>query len=68
MRKTIIIIFLIIGTINTITAQDSEMDKFIKGLMSKMTLEEKLGQLNLSSGVGNLPVISEGEGKEDIKR
>ncbi len=68
MRKTIIIIFLIIGTINTITAQDSEMDKFIKGLMSKMTLEEKLGQLNLSSCAGNLPVISEGEGKENIKR
>ena len=27
----------------------SEMDKFIDDLMSKMTLEEKLGQLNLPS-------------------
>lgn len=30
-------------------AQKADMDKFIDGLMSKMTLEEKLGQLNLLS-------------------
>ena len=29
--------------------QDAEMDKFITGLMSRMTLEEKIGQLNLPS-------------------
>lgn len=36
--------------------------------MSKMTLQEKIGQLNLSSGVGNLPVASEGSGMEDFIR
>lgn len=30
-------------------AQDTEMNRFIDDLMSKMTLEEKLGQLNLPS-------------------
>jgi len=29
---------------------NSEMDKFISGLMSKMTIEEKIGQLNLLTG------------------
>ncbi|MBS2210297.1 beta-glucosidase BglX [Carboxylicivirga mesophila] len=49
--------------------QDHKMNGFIDSLMNQMTLEEKLGQLNLSSGVGNLPVITEGEGKiEFIKK
>ena len=30
--------------------QDKEMDKFISELMDKMTLREKLGQLNLPAG------------------
>ena len=29
------------------TAQDAAMDKFVDDLMSRMTLEEKIGQLNL---------------------
>lgn len=36
--------------------------------MSQMTLQEKIGQLNLSSGVGNLPVATEGSGLEDFIR
>jgi beta-glucosidase len=47
-------------------AQDQEMDKFIDELLGKMTLEEKLGQLNLSSGVGDLKVITEGEGRVEF--
>jgi beta-glucosidase len=31
-------------------ATDSEMDKFISDLMSKMTIDEKIGQLNLLTG------------------
>jgi beta-glucosidase len=31
-------------------AADSEMDKFISDLMSKMTIDEKIGQLNLLTG------------------
>ncbi|HQK36836.1 MAG TPA: glycoside hydrolase family 3 N-terminal domain-containing protein, partial [Bacteroidales bacterium] len=33
-------------------AQNSKMDAFITDLMNKMTLEEKLGQLNLSTAGG----------------
>ncbi|MEC3905717.1 beta-glucosidase BglX [Tamlana sp. 2201CG12-4] len=66
MKKQLIIILLLIGV--SVAAQNPEMDKFIDDLMGKMTLEEKLGQLNLASGAGNLPVISDGEGKEDIIR
>lgn len=31
-------------------AQDEKMDSFINSLMSKMTVEEKIGQLNLNAG------------------
>ena len=30
-----------------VTAQDAKMDKFVSDLMSRMTLQEKIGQLNL---------------------
>lgn len=33
----------------TATAQNAEMDQFISGLISKMTIEEKVGQLHLLS-------------------
>lgn len=49
-------------------AQNNKMDQFIDDLMDKMTLQEKLGQLNLSSGVGDLKVITEGEGRADFIR
>ena len=49
-------------------AQKTKMDSFIRNLMNKMTLEEKLGQLNLSSGVGALPVVSGKGGKEEYIR
>ena len=52
----------------SLVAQDKKMDQFIDDLMDKMTLQEKLGQLNLSSGVGNLKVITEGEGRADFIR
>lgn len=31
----------------TATAQNTDMDKFVNDLMSRMTLQEKIGQLNL---------------------
>ena len=40
----------LVVVISSLRAQDPQMDNFIDDLMSKMTLEEKLGQLNLSSG------------------
>ncbi len=41
---TICIAFIIAGSIQ---AQDAKMDAFINNLMSKMTIDEKIGQLNL---------------------
>jgi beta-glucosidase len=44
---------------------DKEMDRFISNLMSKMTIEEKIGQLNLSGG--DIPgVLSGANGIDDI--
>lgn len=48
-----------------VRGQDQEMDAFIDELMSRMTLEEKLGQLNLSAGIGELKMVTEGEGRVD---
>ncbi|WP_321343583.1 beta-glucosidase BglX [uncultured Draconibacterium sp.] len=49
------------------SAQDSDMDQFVNDLMSKMALQEKLGQINLSSG--NVGAILAGGGgmSESIK-
>jgi len=51
-------------------AQQNKMDKFIDDLMGKMTLEEKLGQINLKSG--NMGAVLAGAGDaeftEAIKR
>ena len=66
MKKLLIILLAFFHL--SLSAQD-KMNQFIDSLMNQMTLIEKLGQLNLSSGVGNLPVITEGEGKiEFIKQ
>ena len=45
-KKTIIILAMSLLAIN-VGAQTNPMNKFIDGLMSKMTLREKIGQLNL---------------------
>jgi beta-glucosidase len=68
MKKYLFTIILIVGIWVNLSAQDAKMNSFIDGLMGKMTLLEKLGQLNLSSGVGNLPMVSEGKGSEDFIR
>lgn len=68
MKKIIYSLILFTVFYANVSAQDAKMDLFINQLMSKMTLTEKLGQLNLSSGVGNLPVATEGTGIEDFIR
>ncbi|MFI3306531.1 MAG: beta-glucosidase BglX [Rikenellaceae bacterium] len=57
--KTILLSTIALGAISTtITAKEISYDKKIDKLMSKMTLDEKLGQLNLISD----PYISTGAG------
>jgi len=67
-NKKVLLLLMILAIQIQLMAQDKKMDKFIDDLMGKMTLTEKLGQLNLSSGVGNLKVITEGEGRADFIR
>lgn len=51
----------------SVLGQNAKMDAFVKDLMGKMTLEEKLGQINLSSGnIG--AVLAGGEGSSDAVR
>ncbi len=46
---------------------DNEKDKFIDALMSRMTIEEKIGQLNLSGG--DVPgILSGAQGIDDLIR
>jgi beta-glucosidase len=68
MKKILYTIILFTGLYANILAQDPKMGPFIDSLMNKMTLLEKLGQLNLSSGVGNLLVATEGTGIENYIR
>ena len=52
MRKTIVLVLLCVG-MQFANAQDAAMKTFIDALMKQMTLEEKLGQLNLP-GAGDI--------------
>ncbi len=56
--KRLIIFIISIGlfgnTFSQVNPPTQKMDAFISTLMSKMTLEEKIGQLNLSSGGGGI--------------
>jgi len=51
MKRTILVIILL-ALIAKVQAQDQKMDKFIDDLMNKMTLQEKIGQLNLITAGG----------------
>jgi len=54
-----------------VAAQDKKMDVFINALMAKMTLEEKIGQLNLITPGFGIPtgsvVSTDVEGKIKIR-
>jgi len=50
MKKTLITGILFAFAVSSSFGQKSQMDAFIDDLMAKMTLEEKLGQMNLTSG------------------
>ena len=48
-------------------AHKSEMDKYIDVLMSKMTVEQKIGQLNLHSAAGFVSALRVTEDDENVK-
>jgi len=47
--KTLIGLLLFLSIAFTVQAQDAKMDAFISTLMGKMTVDEKIGQLNLTT-------------------
>jgi len=66
MRK-LQLLFISLLAVCSVYGQNAKMDAFVTNLMGKMTLEEKLGQLNLSSGnIG--AVLGGSEGMEDLIR
>lgn len=50
MRKILLTLSLLMVAFATYASSDKEMDKFVSSLMKKMTLHEKIGQLNLQPG------------------
>jgi beta-glucosidase len=62
--KSLGIILLFIGSLKA-AAQDAKMKTFIDALMKKMTLEEKLGQLNLP---GSGDIVTGQAGNSDIAK
>lgn len=47
MKKLLLLHFSLFLTVGFLTAQDAKMNAFVSNLMSKMTIDEKIGQLNL---------------------
>jgi len=47
MKKLLLFSFVLILNVGHLVAQDAKMNAFISNLMSKMTIDEKIGQLNL---------------------
>ncbi len=64
LQKLITVFFiLIVSTTITANAQDAKMNAFIDALMKKMTLDEKIGQLNLP---GSGDIVTGQAGNSDI--
>lgn len=67
MKRIYTFLFIILVTLHDSVGQsmaDEQMDRFISSLMKRMTLEEKIGQLNLG-GVGNPKVVGSAIGLDE---
>ena len=62
-----IIITAAVGLLLVGCAQKSEIDKFVDNLLSEMTIEEKIGQLNLHSAAGFISALRVTEEDENVK-
>ncbi|MFZ9263226.1 MAG: beta-glucosidase BglX [Chitinophagaceae bacterium] len=58
MKKRILCLSLFVLFFSQINAQDQKMNAFINALMSKMTVDEKIGQLNLITPGSDIPTGS----------
>jgi beta-glucosidase len=50
--KKLAVLLVLLASVSNMQAQDERMNAFIKDLMNKMTLDEKIGQLNLTTAGG----------------
>jgi beta-glucosidase len=55
LRKILPVVFTILAFAATSQTQTSKMNAFVADLMKKMTLDEKIGQLNLLNDGGGVP-------------
>ncbi len=63
MKKCLLLILICSSTVSFAQYTDAKMNSFISGLMAKMTLDEKIGQLNLVTPGWGIPtgsVVSKG--------
>lgn len=71
MKRTCVFLIVILTTLHYSvvgqTTTDKQMDRFISSLMKRMTLDEKIGQLNLG-GVGNPKVVGSAIGLDEAIR
>ena len=65
--KKYILLLAVCATFQVYAQEEKNMDAFIDGLMSRMTLDDKIGQLNLSGG-GVPGVLSGAEGADETVR
>lgn len=61
------LLFLLAGLLLAASTPKSEMDRYIDDLMSHMTLEQKIGQLNLHSAPGFISAERVTEEDENMK-
>lgn len=61
------LLFLLAGLLMAACTPKSEMDRYIDDLMSHMTLEQKIGQLNLHSAPGFISAERVTEEDENMK-
>ena len=65
--KKIIMLFSVAAALLTSCSQNSEMDCYIDDLMGRMTIEQKIGQLNLHSAGGFISAEKVMEDDENVK-
>lgn len=58
MKRLITYLTLVLISVSSLYAQDQKMNAFINALMSKMTIDEKIGQLNLITPGSDIPTGS----------
>lgn len=60
MKKTSILAIFLLGAASMMARTEAQIDSCVQDLLGRMTIEEKIGQLNQRSGFGYVPEIIDG--------